>query len=434
MMRAWPKHVVSVMGALHAAGHEAYLVGGCVRDSILGRTIHDFDVATSAHPSDVLTIFPRTIPTGLKHGTVTVLSDNYPIEVTTYRIDKPYSDGRRPDSVQFTQRIEEDLARRDFTINAMALSLHGNLIDPFGGQTDCLTHVIRAVGDAHQRFHEDGLRILRALRFGAQLSFQIAPNTYAAMTDQAYRLSNVSRERIGQEWSKIASHSWGSILTYLATGPFLDVMPGPFHNLRGAFSTLLTRQPEVESVDERLCAFSSAAPGASDGLNTRRLASSALWTFLAQQPPAQAAALARAIAWPRQWGLQMQQTVEWLYRDPGRFSALQWRTALYEGSPLCVQVACTVLDILNGEAQRNGNRLQAWGKAMEAQPIFSRADLALTGYDLMEIGFLGRDIGAVERTLVAEVLEGGLPNQYDILVARAMEYRQHAVEAKGESE
>lgn len=434
MITAWPRYVISVLDALHAAGYEAYLVGGCVRDSILGRTIHDFDVATSAHPSDVVALFPRTIPTGMKHGTVTVLSENCPIEVTTYRVDLPYSDGRRPDGVQFTQRIEDDLARRDFTINAMALSLNGSVIDPFGGQADCLNQVIRAVGDAHQRFHEDGLRILRALRFGAQLSFHIEPTTYVAMAEEAFRLTNVSRERIGQEWSKIGCHSLATILKHLATGPFLDVLPRPFHHLRQAFEKLLIWEQDGNPLHEHARVMSSDVPAVSGGLDPRLLVRSALWTFLAQQPPSHVAALAKAVAWPRQWAVQMQETVDWLYRDPASFSPLEWRTALYEGRPWCIQVACRVLDLLNGEDPDAGTRLRAWEQAVEVQPIFSLADLALTGHNLLEIGYEGRDIGVLQRILVDEVLTGKLPNHRDTLVARARDYRHMVDGAKGESE
>ena len=188
-------------------GHSAYIVGGCVRDSILGRTPHDYDICTSATPSEMLEIFKdkKIIETGLQHGTVTVVVNGKPYEITTYRIDGIYSDNRRPDTVTFTDKLVEDLRRRDFTINAMVYNDEEGLIDPFNGMEDIKYKKISCVGRAEDRFGEDALRILRAIRFAAQLEFTIMPGTDWEIHKQYKNLENISIERINSEFCKIAS-------------------------------------------------------------------------------------------------------------------------------------------------------------------------------------------------------------------------------------
>ena len=183
------------------------MVGGCVRDSVLGRKPHDYDICTSATPDEILQVFPyeEIIPTGLQHGTVTILINKEPFEVTTYRIDGDYSDNRRPDNVTFTKNLVEDLRRRDFTINAMAYNPKTGLIDPFNGMEDIKYKKIRCVGSAEDRFNEDALRILRAIRFEAQLGFVGLPETMFEIERQYERLNNISIERINSEFCKIVA-------------------------------------------------------------------------------------------------------------------------------------------------------------------------------------------------------------------------------------
>ena len=196
-----PGVVSFALSRLETFGHEAYVVGGAVRDAMLGREVHDYDVTTSASPEEIKSVFAdfHTILTGEKHGTVTVVVDGMPLEITTYRVDGDYTDGRRPDSVEFTKNITEDLARRDFTVNAMAYSPLRGLCDPFGGAEDLKIGVIRAVGDPVRRFTEDSLRILRGFRFAARLGFEIEEKTLAAAKSERKRLPAVSAERIGSE-------------------------------------------------------------------------------------------------------------------------------------------------------------------------------------------------------------------------------------------
>lgn len=198
-----PGTVKMVLDSLHAKGYEAYAVGGCVRDCILGRRPEDWDITTSALPEEVKAIFPHTVDTGIQHGTVTVLIGSKAHEVTTYRIDGTYGDGRHPDSVMFTRSLAEDLLRRDFTINAMAYNEEEGLIDLYEGMQDLQRHQIRCVGDPMARFSEDALRILRAIRFSAQLNFSIELETLSALIRLSANLQKISAERICAELLKL---------------------------------------------------------------------------------------------------------------------------------------------------------------------------------------------------------------------------------------
>ena len=194
------KHIIS---RLEKNGYEAYAVGGCVRDSVLDRVPEDWDITTSAKPEEVKKLFTATIDTGLQHGTVTVVIEKEGYEVTTFRLDGDYSDGRHPDRVAFTSSLTEDLKRRDFTINAMAYSEKTGLIDRFDGEKDLEYGIIRAVGDAEERFSEDALRMLRAIRFAGQLNFDIEGKTFDAIKKLSPNISKVSVERIAKELEKL---------------------------------------------------------------------------------------------------------------------------------------------------------------------------------------------------------------------------------------
>ena len=198
-----PTKVKQIISRLEKADFEAYAVGGCVRDSILKRSPEDWDITTSAKPEEVKKLFSTTIDTGLQHGTVTVVIEKEGFEVTTFRLDGDYTDGRHPDRVAFTSSLTEDLRRRDFTINAMAYSEKRGLIDEFDGERDLEDGIIRAVGDACERFSEDALRMLRAIRFAGQLNFKIADETFDAIKELSPNISKVSVERIAKELEKL---------------------------------------------------------------------------------------------------------------------------------------------------------------------------------------------------------------------------------------
>ena len=197
-----PSDTEYIIETLQKNGYEAYAVGGCVRDMLNGDTPHDFDITTSAEPEAVISLFKKTVPTGIKHGTVTVIINGVPNEVTTYRTDGEYRDHRRPDSVIFVKSLREDLARRDFTVNAMAYNKRDGLKDFFGGKEDIQNRILRAVGEPERRFYEDALRILRLFRFSSVLGFNIEENTLKAALEYAPTLKSVSAERIYSELLK----------------------------------------------------------------------------------------------------------------------------------------------------------------------------------------------------------------------------------------
>lgn len=233
-----PEKANEIITTLTDAGYEAYVVGGCVRDAILGREAADWDITTNAKPEKIKALFSRTVDTGLQHGTVTVLNGKEGFEVTTYRIDGEYRDGRHPESVSFTSNLIEDLKRRDFTINAMAYSEKEGLVDAFDGLGDLQKGVIRCVGDPRERFTEDALRILRAVRFSAQLNFAIEEETKKALAEFAPRLTKVSAERIQVELLKLLTSDhpevfrqvWETGITAVILPEFDACMETPQHN------------------------------------------------------------------------------------------------------------------------------------------------------------------------------------------------------------
>ena len=221
-----PKYVYEVLKKLQDSGYEAYCVGGCVRDYLLGQCPDDYDVTTSALPEQIMKVFGgyKLLTVGLKHGTVTVIIDKKPVEITTYRVDGDYKDHRHPSEVRFTPCLEEDLARRDLTINAMAYCPETGIIDPFGGQNDLKNGIIRCVGDPMKRFDEDGLRILRALRFASRYGFEIDKYTSDAVHRLRYLLSFISAERINNELCGILAGSCGDIL-YNYSDVICEIIP-----------------------------------------------------------------------------------------------------------------------------------------------------------------------------------------------------------------
>lgn len=192
-----------VLQKIETAGYEAYFVGGCVRDTILGDPIHDIDIATSAYPSEIKAIFKRTVDTGIQHGTVMILDHGTGYETTTFRTESGYQDYRRPDKVTFVRSLKDDLKRRDFTINALAMKEDGTVIDPFNGLSDLQNQIIKAVGNPEERFHEDALRMMRAVRFASKLDFNIEDATLKGITDNGELLTKIAIERIEVEFSKL---------------------------------------------------------------------------------------------------------------------------------------------------------------------------------------------------------------------------------------
>lgn len=392
----------ALLEQLHRAGHRAYVVGGCVRDSLLGLPPHDWDLCTSASPQQVLELFgeERCIPTGLQHGTVTVKWGGQCYEVTTFRTEGAYTDGRHPDRVAFVPRVEEDLARRDFTINAMAYAPEEGLVDPFGGQADLAQGLVRAVGQPERRFEEDGLRILRLYRFGARFGFRLEESTRRAARALCGRLGCVSAERIEAE------------LTGLLSAP----RPGDWLEPEAAAVIL----PELEPLarPERfaaLCRQVDRVPPAA-GVEAR------LAVLLAPLGEQTARQVLRRLRCSRD---RMDQTALLVARQgltpapAGRARQVQARRLLGQLGPDVLARLLWVCRAQHPEQDPELEDLGAEARSAWQQGACCRTDqLAVNGRDLLAAGIPpGPEVGRTLQALLDQVVRGSLPNQKQSLLA-----------------
>ena len=385
-----------VLEVLRRAGHKAYLVGGCVRDSLAGRTPQDWDICTSARPRQTMELFgaERCIPTGLQHGTVTVRQGEGLYEVTTFRVEEGYSDGRHPDRVSFVGEVEADLARRDFTINAMAYAPGEGLIDPFGGREDLLVRrLVRAVGDPVRRFEEDGLRILRLYRFGAREQLAVEPATGRAAIAERARLDCVSAERIWQELYKLlAAPQPGLWMPPEILGqvlPWLDTAGQP---ARYAASLAVVDALPPDPLVRLAALLAPAGPGAAGQ------AVNALRCSRAQGE--EVCALAADSALP-------------LTGEPLR---LQARRLL---ARMDARRAGRLLALRRGQTGDEGfARLAGEVRRLEQEGACCRVgQLAVNGKDLLALGVRpGPGVGRLLETALQQVIEEKLPNQHDPLL------------------
>jgi len=410
----FPEALLDVLRTLDAAGHRSWLVGGAVRDLLLHRPrgAGDLDVATPAVPAEVAALFPRVVPTGVEHGTVTVLSRGVPVEVTTFRGEGDYDDGRRPSSVTFHSDLDQDLGRRDFTINALAYDpLAGELRDPHGGREDLAARRIRAVGDPAARFGEDGLRPLRAVRFAAQLGYGLDPATRRAIPGALDVVRKVSRERVADELAKllIAPHAARALALARATGlvdvvlPALAALPGA--DLRHATRMVAEAPSEIET---RLAALLHALPAG-------EVLGILLDLRLARRTAEEAAALVRGHAC-RQSGragappATPEEARRWLSAaGPGRADALLAlaRAEARSGPPASRRAVAPDVD-----------RLAALLEDIRRdRPPLAPADLALDGRAVMAIlgAGPGPHVGEALRVLLERVLSDPGENRPEAL-------------------
>lgn len=400
-----------VLERLEEAGYVAYFVGGYVRDRLLGRPIHDIDIATSARPETVMALFPDSLPTGIRHGTVTVRMGDHAFEVTTFRVERGYSDARHPDEVVFVDRIEEDLARRDFTVNAMALDRRGRLVDPFGGREDLAARRIRCVGDPMRRFSEDGLRLVRAVRFAVQLDFAIEPRTWEALQACRETLSPVAHERIADELDKIMAS------------------PNPGRGFALLFESRLFAADDLAPYLAPPAWPDLAALAVPEGRETRW----ALLALLLGWTEHQAEAFARALRFSRE-RLDAITTLVGLARQgcPGEGEARQWRKLLLAhglAHGLALADLCAARKAAGGpDALTQGRaaaaRLRERVRAIyAAMPVQNLKELAVNGRDLLKA--VGRPpgpwVGRLLNELLVRVAHGELPNDKDRLLAYARE-------------
>ena len=397
-----PSGAERILRALTAAGYEAYLVGGCVRDLLRGETPHDWDICTSARPEETAACFTggRVLETGLRHGTVTVLTDSGPYEITTWRAEGPYSDGRRPDRVDFISELERDLARRDFTMNAAALGLDGALRDPFGGARDIRAGRIRCVGDPARRFQEDGLRLMRALRFSAVLGFAIEERTARAIHDHRAMLDRVAAERIRAELVRLlAGRNAGEVLRQ-----YPDVLCRFWPELG----------PAQNDCWERSLRALDAAPADANLRLAVLLRGAGPAEPLLRRLKFDRAAIKRVVTLTQYRDAPPPRDGGELRRQLGRlgpetfFQLLEvWRADALGGAAEQAAVPPEELARIRAEAEQ---------LAADRQCLALK-DLAVGGRDVIAAGAApGPAVGRVLDRLLERVLDGGLPNRREVLL------------------
>lgn len=400
---AIPTAATQVLCRLVDAGFDSYLVGGAVRDLLLGRAIHDIDIATEATPNEVKQIFSATIDTGIRHGTISVRSDTgVYCEVTTFRHDGPYEDGRRPAYVSFTGDIHADLARRDFTINAMAMTKDGEVIDPFGGQADLHVRQLRTVGDPQQRFREDGLRLLRLLRFASTYELNIEKDTFDAFQLEASAIQSVACERIGPELLKLAAGRWPTRLHILSQANIWSFMPKPLPRLGQGFQALLGEvglvQADVKDWPKLESAIATWCLGMAQGPDVAR--DICIQTALGRKMANRASIICSLAK-------QLSITTE----NP-------WPPSLLYGTQRDdARAAAAVASWVQRDRQDDISRTVE--RAIRGQPLWSAVDLAVGGRDILALGGRDRQIGLILNTLIRDVLDGLLQNDTQTLMRAA---------------
>ena len=424
----------ALLDTLHAAGYAAYAVGGCVRDSLLGRTAHDWDLCTSALPQQVMELFgaEQCIPTGLQHGTVTVKRDGRLYEITTFRTEGSYTDGRHPDEVQFVPDVREDLARRDFTINAMAYNEAEGLVDPFGGQADLQNGLLRAVGEPQQRFTEDALRILRLYRFAARFGFALDAATARAARQLAPHLDCISAERIQEELAKLlAAPQPGAYLepavlavvlpeltpeSLTAAKPVVDACPAGEENLPVRWAALLGTLGEADTrrVLKRL-RCSNACIEETAVLVRETAEQGVCGSFLLGHESG------HSIARPTACGSRVppQRTV--LGETPAHAGEVAIRQLLGRYGLCTVERLCALCAALHPQAAPACALAAQQARQLEADGVCCRvSQLAVNGRDLMAAGIpAGPALRRVLEALLDGVIRAEYPNEKPVLLAAA---------------
>ncbi|MBS6396397.1 MAG: CCA tRNA nucleotidyltransferase [Clostridiales bacterium] len=439
-----PEKVNRIIRTLAAAGHEAYAVGGCVRDAVLGREPADWDITTSASPSEVKALFYRTVDTGIQHGTVTVMLGREGFEVTTYRVDGEYEDCRHPKEVQFTKSLSEDLKRRDFTINAMAYNEEEGLVDEFDGVGDLKRGIIRCVGNAEERFTEDALRMLRAVRFSAQLGFVLEEETKAAIRRLCGNLQKVSAERIQVELVKLlVSPHPEKLLDAWETGMTAVVLPefdacmacgqnNPHHvGTVGEHTVLSLQKVEADRVLRLAMLFHD--------FGKPKAKSTDSWGvdhFYGHQADSEelAGRILRRLRFDNETTRQVKKLVYYHDYHPARTPAGVRRAANKIGEelfPLYLKVQKA--DILAQSPDTQPEKLaaldevrQLYEQILEEKNCFSLKQLAVTGRDLMGAGVpAGPVLGEILNRLLDLVIEDPDQNQKEVLLREAADIYQN---------
>ena len=437
-----PPAVLELLTRLKDAGFSAYVVGGCVRDSLLGRTPHDWDLCTSARTDQMQRVFAgeAVVETGLKHGTLTVVKDHQPYEITTYRVDGAYTDHRHPDSVAFVDRVEEDLARRDFTVNAMAWSTDTGLLDLFGGREDLDRGVIRCVGDPQQRFEEDALRILRALRFASVYDFSVDPATDASLRRLAPTLHRVSPERLREELLKLLCGPGAGRILRAYPQVLAEIIP----ELTPMFSYDQNNHHHLCDLWEHTVRAVEAIPPDPVLRLTMLLHDTGKPKCRVDDPngeshypghPAVSAQIAERVTEALRLDRARQERIILLVQmhdmhlrkqdgtpDLSRKFLLRRLNRLGEENLRAVFQIHRADRIATGyssaerEDQRLRERTEALDRLLAEQPCFTLKDLAVNGHDLIALGLHGKPVGDALQRLLGAVMDGQVPNERETLL------------------
>ncbi len=426
---------ISVLNRLKSAGYEAFLVGGCVRDFLRNVVPHDYDATTSALPEETLKLFSDVpvIETGLKHGTVTVLWEGLPVEVTTYRVDGAYADGRHPDAVCFTRSLTEDLARRDFTVNAMAWSPETGVVDPFGGQSDLERRLLRCVGDPRRRFSEDGLRILRGLRFTSVLEFSLEFATESALRELKEGLTLVSAERIREEFVKLLCGN--GVLNVLSVFP--DVLGVFLPEILPAVGFDQQNYHHIYTVYDHLLHTVAAIPP------IPRLRVAALLHDIAKPEcfsvddegvghfyghPSRSAEIANEILRRLRFSNEDRKAIVTLLKhhdtpiDPTPTAVRRKLNKLGEDGFFDLLALMRADNLAQAPEFRDRQAIydtleEIAREILSEKQCFSLKDLAVKGNDLTALGYEGKAIGEALNQLLEAVLDGKCPNETSALLS-----------------
>lgn len=416
----------AILAGLAAGGYTAYIVGGCVRDALLGRTPHDWDICTSARPQQVASCFPelRVVPTGIRHGTVTVLRAGAAYEVTTYRVDGPYSDGRRPDTVRFVDQLPQDLARRDFTINAMAADPDGRVVDLYGGRSDLAAGLVRCVGNPDTRFAEDALRMLRAARFASQCGFAVEEQTAQSIHHNRALLSQVAAERIRAELERLL----------LGTGVERALLDFP--DLLAVFWPQLSpavngKQPDSRWVNTAR-AVAHSVPDLTVRLTLIILYLRKSFPFTCHVPDDnftfQVEKMMQGIRLDRSTTTQVTQLINWCGTplDGDRRRLKDWLARLGGGQlARLIQVKRAMLlaqgaNLAGQELKELEGARAGMDDLLASGSCFRVDQLAVDGRDLKALGVAqGPEIGELLRALLVQVMDGRVDNQREALIQAA---------------
>ena len=421
----------AILTRLEQAGYQAFAVGGCVRDTLLGRTPGDWDITTSALPQQVMALFDA-VPTGIAHGTVTVRLEGRGFEVTTFRGDGPYLDGRHPSGVVFTRHLEEDLARRDFTVNAMAMDLRGRITDPFGGREDLQRRLLRCVGDPERRLQEDALRILRALRFAAVLGFSVEPETAAALVHQAHRLDLIAPERVSHELQRLLTGAYvGPVLRQFA--PVLAAVLPEIRPLMGFDQHSPHHRYDVWEHTVRSVEIIPPQPVLRWTMLLHDVAKPQCFTLDEQGKghfyghDAQGAAMAEEILRRLRLPRRDTERIVLLIREHMRQIAPTEKSvgrALHRLGPEALEQLLAVqradrLATGTGDTELLDKIQALLEKLLAEERCFTLRQLAVNGRDLMALGLAGPAVGRMLQQLLAQVLDGTLPNDHAALLDAA---------------